>query len=129
LRRWQIPVTAALPGIQARGFEIDPVCLEESRVNVAKNGIGKLVAIEDRDIFTLDLSRGPTVVTLYLLPSLNLRLLPQLQKLPASARRPFGWAPPGRHPARPAGQGRGGGLRRLSVARRDASPSRTRQHR
>ncbi len=34
----------------------------------------------------LDLSRGPTVVSLYLLPSLNARLLPQLQKLPASAR-------------------------------------------
>ena len=83
----RIPVTAARQfGIQARGFEIDPMCLEESRANVAKNGVGKLVAIEDRDIFTLDLSRGPTVVTLYLLPSLNLRLLPQLQRLPAGAR-------------------------------------------
>ena len=44
-----------------------------------------LVAIEDRDIFTLDLSQGPTVVTLYLLPSLNARLLPQLRKLPEGA--------------------------------------------
>ena len=51
-----------------------------------KNGVGKLVAIEDRDIFTLDLSQGPTVVTLYLLPSLNAKLLPQLRKLPAGAR-------------------------------------------
>jgi len=62
------------------------VCLQAARANVEKNGIGKLVAIEDRDIFTLDLSRGPTIVSLYLLPSLNLRLLPQLQKLPAGAR-------------------------------------------
>jgi uncharacterized protein (TIGR03000 family) len=83
----RIPVTAARQfGIQARGFEIDPKCLQESRANVEKNGVGKLVAIEDHDIFTLDLSRGPTVVTLYLLPSLNLRLLPQLQQLPAGAR-------------------------------------------
>jgi uncharacterized protein (TIGR03000 family) len=83
----RIPVTAARTfGIEARGFEIDPVCLREARANVRKKGVGKLVAIEDRDIFTLDLSQGPTVVTLYLLPSLNERLLPQLQKLPAGAR-------------------------------------------
>ena len=62
------------------------MCLKDAHANVEKNGVGKLVAIEDRDIFTLDLSRGPTVVTLYLLPSLNLKLLPQLQKLPAGAR-------------------------------------------
>lgn len=83
----RIPVTAARRfGIKARGFEIDPMCLKEARANVEKSGVGKLVAIEDRDIFTLDLSRGPTVVTLYLLPSLNLKLLPQLRKLPAGAR-------------------------------------------
>ncbi len=83
----RIPVTAARRfGIQTRGFEIDPMCLKKARANVAQNGVGKLVAIEDRDIFTLDLSQGPTVVSLYLLPSLNLRLLPQLQKLPADAR-------------------------------------------
>src|SRR5262245_41855814 len=73
-------------GIKARGFEIDPKCLQEARANVQKNGVDKLVAIEDRDIFTLDLSRGPTVVTLYLLPSLNAKLLPQLQGLPPGAR-------------------------------------------
>ena len=83
----RIPVTAARRfGIQARGFEIDPQCLAESRANVESGGVGKLVGIEDRDIFTLDLSRGPTVVTLYLLPSLNLRLLPQLTRLPAGSR-------------------------------------------
>jgi uncharacterized protein (TIGR03000 family) len=83
----RIPVTAARNfGIKARGFEIDPKCLEEARANVDKNGVGKLVAIEDRDIFALDLSREPTIVTLYLLPSLNARLLPQLQKLPSGAR-------------------------------------------
>jgi hypothetical protein len=60
--------------------------VQEARANVQKYGVGKLVAIEDRDIFTLDLSRGPTVVTLYLLPSLNAKLLPQLRKLPPGAR-------------------------------------------
>jgi uncharacterized protein (TIGR03000 family) len=83
----RIPVTAArMFGIEARGFEIDPKYVAEARVNVQKSGVGKRVVIENRDIFTLDLSRGPTVVTLYLLPSLNAKLLPQLQKLPAGAR-------------------------------------------
>lgn len=83
----RIPVAAAYKyGVNARGFEIDPKYLEEARSNVRVNDLEHLVEIEDRDIFTLDLSRGPTVVTLYLLPSLNVRLLPQLQKLPDGAR-------------------------------------------
>jgi uncharacterized protein (TIGR03000 family) len=83
----RIPVMAARKfGIEARGFDIDPKCLKEARANVRNNGVDKTVTIENRDIFTLDLSRGPTVVTLYLLPSLNERLLPQLQQLPAGAR-------------------------------------------
>jgi uncharacterized protein (TIGR03000 family) len=83
----RIPVMAARQfAIPARGFEIDPKYVAEARANVQKNRVGNLVAIEDRDIFTLDLSKGPTVVTLYLLPSLNVRLLPQLQKLPDGAR-------------------------------------------
>jgi len=83
----RIPVAAASKyGIEARGFDIDPKCVAEARANVQKNGVERLVTIEDRDIFTLDLSRGPTVVTLYLLPSLNEKLLPQLQRLPAGAR-------------------------------------------
>jgi uncharacterized protein (TIGR03000 family) len=83
----RIPVTAARKyAIEARGFDIDPKCVQEARANVQRYRVSNLVTIEDRDIFTLDLSRGPTVVTLYLLPSLNARLLPQLQKLPAGAR-------------------------------------------
>jgi uncharacterized protein (TIGR03000 family) len=83
----RIPVTAARKfAIEAKGFDIDPKYVQEARANVQKARVGRLVTIEDRDIFTLDLSRGPTVVTLYLLPSLNARLLPQLQKLPAGGR-------------------------------------------
>jgi len=53
---------------------------------VRQHGLERLVTIEERDIFTLDLSNGPTIVTVYLLPSLNAKLLPQLQKLPLGAR-------------------------------------------
>ena len=83
----RIPVTAAREyGCKARGFDIDPERVKDSVANVRKHGVERLVTIERRDIFTLDLSKGPTIVTLYLLPRLNAKLLPQLQKLPPGTR-------------------------------------------
>lgn len=83
----RIPVMAARQyGCKAVGFDIDPERVKDSRANARREGVERLVTIEQRDIFTLDLSEGPTVVTLYLLPRLNARLLPQLRKLPADAR-------------------------------------------
>jgi uncharacterized protein (TIGR03000 family) len=83
----RIPVTAAKKyGCKARGFDIDPARIRDSLANVEKNGVGNLVTIEKKDIFTLDMSKEPTIVTLYLLPEINVRLLPQLRKLSAGAR-------------------------------------------
>jgi uncharacterized protein (TIGR03000 family) len=83
----RIPVTAAEKyACKARGFDIDPERVKDSLANVRKHGVERLVTIEQRDIFKLDLSKGPTIVTLYLLPSLNAKLLPQLRKLPPGAR-------------------------------------------
>jgi uncharacterized protein (TIGR03000 family) len=83
----RIPITAAKEyGCKAWGFDIDPERVKDSRDNVRKHGLERPVTIEQRDLFTLDLSAGPTVVTLYLLPRLNAKLLPQLRNLPAGAR-------------------------------------------
>jgi uncharacterized protein (TIGR03000 family) len=83
----RIPVTAAKDyGCKACGFDIDPQCVKDSLANVREHGVERLVTIQQRDIFTLDLSQGPTIVTLYLLPRLNAKLLPQLRKLPPGAR-------------------------------------------
>jgi uncharacterized protein (TIGR03000 family) len=83
----RIPVTAAKEfACKSRGFDIDPQRVRDSLANVRKHGVERLVTIEQRDIFTLDLSKGPTIVTLYLLPRLNAKLLPQLRKLPPGAR-------------------------------------------
>ena len=83
----RIPVTAAGKyACKARGFDIDPERVKDSLTNVRKHNVERLVTIEQGDIFTLDLSKGPTVVTLYLLPSLNAKLLPQLRKLPPGTR-------------------------------------------
>jgi len=72
-------------GCRAVGYDISPQRVRESRQNVEKNGVGHLVTIEQEDIFTLDLS-GANVITLYLLPSLNVKLIPQLEKLKPGSR-------------------------------------------
>ena len=72
-------------GCKAVGFDIDPERVQESLENVKKNRVGRLVTIEQKDIFTLDL-RPASVITLYLLPSLNVKLIPQLDKLEPGCR-------------------------------------------
>jgi predicted O-methyltransferase YrrM len=82
----RIVVTAAKRfGCKAVGFDIDPQRVKESLENVEKNNVGHLVSIEQKDIFTLDLSKA-SVVTLYLLPELNVKLIPQLKKLKPGSR-------------------------------------------
>lgn len=82
----RIVVTAAKKyGCKAIGYDIDPQRVAESLENVEQNNVGHLVRIEQKDIFTLDLSRA-NVITLYLLPELNVKLIPQLEKLKPGSR-------------------------------------------
>jgi len=79
-------VTAAKRyGCRAVGYDISPRRVRESLENVKKNNVEHLVRIEQKDIFTLDLSKAD-VVTLFLLPSLNVKLIPQLDKLKPGSR-------------------------------------------
>ena len=76
----RIPVTAARKyGAKGVCFDIDPERIKEATANVAKNNVGNLVKIVQGDLFEQDLS-GATVITLYLLPSLNVKLMPKLMK-------------------------------------------------
>ena len=82
----RIVVTAAKKyGCKAVGFDIDPDRIKEAHANVRKNDVGELVTIKQEDIFKQDLSKA-NVVTLYLLPELNVRLIPQLEKLKPGSR-------------------------------------------
>ena len=72
-------------GCRAVGFDIDPKRIKESLENVAKNKVGHLVKIEKRSIFDVDLSQA-NVVTMYLLPDVNRKLIPQLRKLKPGSR-------------------------------------------
>ncbi len=84
----RIPATAAKKyGCKAFGYDIDPARIKDSMATVKKFKVEKLVTITKKDIYTLDLTKHkPTIITLYLLPDLNVKLIPQLKKLPAGVR-------------------------------------------
>jgi tRNA G37 N-methylase Trm5 len=82
----RIVVTAAKKhGAKGIGIDIDPQRIAESKENVRTNGVEKLVTIKNADIFEETFSDA-TVITLYLLPSLNVKLIPQLDKLKPGTR-------------------------------------------
>ena len=72
-------VIAAAKDRSARGvgIDIDPVRIRESKENASKAGVEKLVRFDEGDLFLADI-HDATVVTLFLLPDMNLRLLPKL---------------------------------------------------
>jgi len=72
-------------GCKAIGYEIDDDRVAESLENVRKAKIGHLVQIKQEDIFTVDLSPA-SVITCYLLPQMNKRLIPQFQRMKPGSR-------------------------------------------
>ena len=81
----RIVVAAAKRGARATGVDIDPERIAEARANVKKAGVGDRARIIEGDLFEMDL-KDATVVTLYLLPELNLRLRPKLLQLKPGTR-------------------------------------------
>ncbi len=75
----RIPITAVQKygASRATGIEINPQLVQRSRENSQNAGVTDRVAFLQQDLFQTDLSQA-TVVTLYLLPSVNLQLQPKL---------------------------------------------------
>lgn len=74
----RIPVTAAAYfGARALGIDIDPGRIAESHANAKAAGVTGRVEFRQGNLFDLDLSPA-TVVTMYLLPEINLKLRPRL---------------------------------------------------
>jgi trans-aconitate methyltransferase len=74
----RIPVTAAKRfGIRAYGIDIDAERIREANENARKAGVAGLVKFRQEDLFRTDFHEA-TVVTLYLLPDLNVKLRPRL---------------------------------------------------
>ena len=72
-------------GCRGVGYEIDPERVRASRENVARNKVENLVKIVQADIFTIDLSKAD-VIPIYLLPEMNQKLLPQLDRMRRGSR-------------------------------------------
>lgn len=78
-------ITAARRGVRAHGIEFNPDMVELARRNAREAGVERLATFERGDIFEVDFSRA-TVVTLFLLPNLNLKLRPTLLRMAPGTR-------------------------------------------
>lgn len=82
----RIPITAARRwGTRGLGIDIDPQRISEALANARIAGVTDKVRFVQGDLFELDLTPA-TVITLYLLPELNLRLRPKLLALKPGTR-------------------------------------------
>lgn len=76
----RIPITAAKQfGVPGVGIDINPERIAEANANAKAAGVTNLVQFRNEDLFEADFSKA-TVVTLYLLPELNVKLMPRLMK-------------------------------------------------
>jgi cyclopropane fatty-acyl-phospholipid synthase-like methyltransferase len=83
----RIVIAAAKLGARAVGIDIDPDRVREAKLNVRLAGVEDKVLIIQGNIFDENLAFDEaTVVTLFLLETLNIRLMPRLQKLKPGTR-------------------------------------------
>jgi len=74
----RIVITAAKNlGARAVGIDINPVRINEAKANAKRAGVENMVRFEENDLFQADIHEA-SVVTLFLLPDVNLRLRPKL---------------------------------------------------
>ena len=82
----RIVVTAAKKyGTRGFGVDLNPVRIDEANENARKNRVTDKVAFYQRNLFETDLSQA-TVITMYLLPRVNLQLRPKLLDLKPGTR-------------------------------------------
>jgi hypothetical protein len=78
-------ITAARRGAKALGIEYNPKMVELSQENAAKAGVGDRATFLRADLFETDFSKA-TVLTLFLLPEINLRLRPKILEMKPGTR-------------------------------------------
>ena len=81
----RIVIEAARRGASALGVDIDPSLVARARANAERAGVAGRARFEARDLFETDLSRA-SVITLYLLPEFNLKLMLRLLALRPGTR-------------------------------------------
>jgi precorrin-6B methylase 2 len=78
-------IAAARRGARALGIEYNPDMVELSRINAAGEGVSSRATFVKADLFESDLSQA-TVITMFLLPEINLKLRPALLDLKPGTR-------------------------------------------
>ena len=81
----RIVIAAARRGAQALGIEYNPEMVKLSQKNAEKEGVSLLASFIEGDIFESDFSQA-SVITMYLLPDLNMKLRPTLLDLKPGTR-------------------------------------------
>jgi hypothetical protein len=78
-------ITAAKRGAKALGIEYNPDMVELSKRNAAKEGVSDKATFTKADLFETDFSQA-TVITMFLLPDINLKLRPKILNLKPGTR-------------------------------------------
>jgi precorrin-6B methylase 2 len=78
-------ITAARRGARAMGIEYNPDMVTLSRRNAEKEGVSSRATFMKADLFETDLSKA-TVITMFLLPEINLKLRPKILALKPGTR-------------------------------------------
>ena len=78
-------ITAAKRGIKALGIEYNPDMVELSKRNAEKEGVTARAEFKKADLFETDFSQA-TVITMFLLPDINLRLRPKILDMKPGTR-------------------------------------------
>lgn len=78
-------ITAAKRGATAHGIEYNPDMVELSKKNAEKEGVTAKATFEKADIFESDFGKA-TVITMFLLPSLNVKLRPKILDMKPGTR-------------------------------------------
>jgi predicted RNA methylase len=78
-------ITAAKRGAKASGIEYNPDMVELSKRNAAKEGVSDRASFVNADLFESDFSQA-TVITLFLLPDINIRLRPKILDMKPGTR-------------------------------------------
>ena len=81
----RIIIEAAKRGARGLGVDYDPRLVEAATGNARRAGVANRTRFEIRDIFDTDLSRA-SVITMYLMPDFNAKLLPRLLRLKPGTR-------------------------------------------
>ena len=81
----RIVITAAKRGARAHGIEYNPDMVELSKRHAAREGVAEKATFVKADLFESDFSAA-TVITMFLLPDINLRLRPAILDLKPGTR-------------------------------------------